>query len=54
MRFTLRQIELFVAGRKYQVRTGDSFCFRSEHLHSYRNPGRVVARVLWLNTPPTF
>lgn len=48
------EIELFVAGQKYHVRAGDSFCFRSEHPHSYRNPGRGVARVLWLNTPPTF
>jgi hypothetical protein len=22
--------------------------------HSYRNPGDVIARVLWINTPPTF
>jgi hypothetical protein len=22
--------------------------------HSYRNPGKTVARVLWTNTPPTF
>ena len=48
------EIELVVASRKYLLRAGDSFCFRSEHPHSYRNPGRQGARVLWLNTPPTF
>lgn len=48
------EVELSVAGRKYLLRAGDSFCFRSEHPHGYRNVSRRVARVLWLNTPPTF
>jgi transcriptional regulator with XRE-family HTH domain len=48
------QIELNVDGMRYLVGPGDSFSFRSDRKHSYRNSGRSVARVLWINTPPTF
>jgi transcriptional regulator with XRE-family HTH domain len=47
-------IELTVDGRRYQLREGDSFYFRSERPHSYINNGRRIARVLWVNTPPSF
>jgi transcriptional regulator with XRE-family HTH domain len=47
-------LELKVEGEVYRLGPGDSFCFRSEMRHSYRNPGSSVARVLWVNTPPTF
>lgn len=48
------EIELRVGGRPYQLREGDSFCFRSSLPHAYRNSGSRRARILWLNTPPTF
>jgi transcriptional regulator with XRE-family HTH domain len=48
------EIEIDVDGTRYLVGPGDSFSFRSERKHSYRNPGRGIARVLWINTPPTF
>ena len=48
------EIELKVSGKRYRVGSGDCFHFRSERLHSYRNAGKKLARVLWLNTPPTF
>ncbi len=47
-------IELTVDDRRYQLREGDSFYFRSERPHTYINNGRRVARVLWVNTPPSF
>ncbi|MCA1453588.1 helix-turn-helix transcriptional regulator [Bradyrhizobium sp. BRP22] len=47
-------IELTVDNRRYQLREGDSFYFRSERPHSYINNGRRLARVLWVNTPPSF
>jgi transcriptional regulator with XRE-family HTH domain len=47
-------IELTVEDRCYQLREGDSFYFRSERPHAYINNGRRVARVLWVNTPPSF
>jgi transcriptional regulator with XRE-family HTH domain len=48
------ELELIVDKKKYQLRSGDSFYFRSERPHSYTNNRRKVARILWLNTPPTF
>jgi transcriptional regulator with XRE-family HTH domain len=40
--------------RRYRIGEGDSFHFRSQRAHSYRNVGKKKARILWLNTPPTF
>ncbi len=48
------EIELTVDGRKYQLRPGDSFYFRSERPHTYVNNRKKTARVLWVNTPPSF
>ena len=38
----------------YHLEEGDSFVFRSELTHTFTNKGNTVARVLWVNTPPTF
>jgi transcriptional regulator with XRE-family HTH domain len=46
--------ELTVSGVQYELHSGDSFVFRSEEPHSYRNPGKVTTRVIWVSTPPTF
>lgn len=48
------EIELFVGDKAYQLSAGDTFCFRSEIGHGYRNRGASEARVLFVNTPPTF
>lgn len=48
------ELELIVDKKKYQLLPGDSFYFRSERPHSYVNNRKKVARILWLNTPPTF
>jgi transcriptional regulator with XRE-family HTH domain len=48
------ELELIVDKKKYRLRVGDSFYFRSERPHSYTNRCNKVTRVLWLNTPPTF
>ena len=48
------RIELVVDGRSWALDVGDSFHFRSELPHGYRNVGTGVARILWVNTPPTF
>jgi len=47
-------LEISVGSDKYTVNEGDSFYFRSELPHGYRNPGPKVARVIVINTPPTF
>jgi len=48
------QLELVVDGETHRLQAGDSFVFRSELPHSYRNPGRTETRVVWVSTPPTF
>lgn len=47
-------IELSVDGRSYIAGPGASFYFRSDLPHSYRNVGDTAARLVWVNTPPTF
>lgn len=48
------EIELYVGDKVYQLSAGDTFCFRSEIGHGYRNRGDSEARILFVNTPPTF
>ncbi|HEV7799823.1 MAG TPA: cupin domain-containing protein, partial [Burkholderiales bacterium] len=48
------ELELALGEERYMLQTGDSFYFSSSVPHSYRNPGKTVTRVLWINTPPTF
>jgi len=48
------ELELEVDGRRFLLAAGDSFYFESDRPHGYRNPGAREARVLWVNTPPTF
>lgn len=47
-------VELIVEDRTWRLEAGDSFHFRSERPHGYRNVGDVTARIFWVNTPPTF
>jgi len=48
------RLELVVDNVVYLVSAGDSFFFRSSLPHGYRNKGREPARILWVNTPPSF
>lgn len=48
-------LEVWLDGTEhYRVQPGDSLCFSSQRDHRWRNPGRRPARVIWINTPPTF
>ncbi len=48
------KLELTVGGTRHELNPGDSFFFPSSIPHAYSNPGKSIARVLWINTPPTF
>lgn len=48
------ELELTVDGQVYRLGAGDSFHFRSDLAHGYRNCGTGPAKVIWVNTPPTF
>jgi DNA-binding transcriptional MerR regulator/quercetin dioxygenase-like cupin family protein len=41
-------------GEQHRLEEGDSFYFESSAQHSWTNPGKKEAWVLWVNTPPTF
>lgn len=45
------KFELTVGHEVFLLGAGDSFNFRSEIDHSFRNPGAVPARILWVSTP---
>lgn len=48
------EVDLEVAGTVYKLGAGDSFFFPSSLEHGYRNKGKQVTRILWVNTPPSF
>jgi quercetin dioxygenase-like cupin family protein len=48
------RLELCIDDTTHALGPGDSFSFPSSLAHTYRNPGAEVARVIWINTPPTF
>lgn len=48
------ELELQVNGQFFNLNEGDSFYFRSDLPHGYKNPGSIETRVIWINTPPTF
>ena len=48
------RLVLYIDGQSYDIGEGDSFFFDSQRPHGYRNPGPEPARILWVNTPPTF
>jgi transcriptional regulator with XRE-family HTH domain len=48
------ELELILNDTPHRLGAGDSFYFASDTPHSYSNPGKSVARVLWVNTPATY
>ncbi|MCX7309074.1 MAG: cupin domain-containing protein [Afipia sp.] len=48
------KVELRVDGKWYELKEGDSFFFRSNLPHGYRNRGTILSKILWVNTPATF
>jgi quercetin dioxygenase-like cupin family protein len=48
------ELELTIDGQPFVLRACDTFQFRSERPHRYHNRGDRPARVLWINTPPTY
>lgn len=47
------ELEVTVDGRVYTLQPGDMLFFPSSLPHGYRNRGEAVARILWVNTPPS-
>ena len=47
-------ILLVIGNNRYKVKKGDSFYFSSNAPHEIQNPGKSVAKILWVSCPPTF
>lgn len=45
------RLELTIEGTQYQLNTGDSFFFKNHLTNRYRNTGKVLTRVIFVNTP---
>ena len=47
-------IFIHFGNEKQKVRKGESFYFKANVNHYISNPGKTVARVIWVSTPPSF
>lgn len=47
------ELELTVAGKSWLLGPGDAYYFDSRLPHRFRNTGKVAARIVSANTPPT-
>ena len=45
------ELELIIESTTYKLSTGDSFFFKNHLTNRYRNPGTILTRVVWVNTP---
>ena len=48
------ELELTVNRKKYNLKAGDTFYFKSTNPHGFRNNGKEVVRLIWIITPPTY
>ena len=48
------QVEFIVGDEHFLLKAGDSICYRSEQPHGYRNGGVGHAKLIVVNTPPSF
>ncbi len=47
------EIEINLDGELFLLNSGDSFSFPASIPHTYRNPGKTTAVLVWANTPVT-
>lgn len=48
------QLDLWIDGKSFQLKQGDSFAFKSTLPHRYQNSGTTDAVVIWAITPPSY
>ncbi len=48
------KIEISLGEEKFLLQKGDSFHYKSSRLHSWRNPGKEKAEMVYVLTPPLF
>ena len=47
-------IILRLGGKRWRIKTGESFCLHPGDAHFIQNAGKRTARFLWVSTPPNF
>ncbi len=47
-------LEINLNGKAYRLKKNESFYFSSQEPHSWSNPGKTKAIVIWVVSPPTF
>jgi len=47
-------LEINLDGKAYRLKKNESFYFSSQEPHSWSNPGKTKAVVIWVVSPPTF
>lgn len=45
---------LHLGDKSYKVKKGESFYFKPKLNHYISNPGKTVAKLIWISTPPSF
>jgi len=50
----LGSIILCLGSKRYKVKKGESFYFKANVNHYIINPGKGIARILWVSSPPNF
>jgi quercetin dioxygenase-like cupin family protein len=45
------ELELTIEDTRYLLSSGDSFFFKNHLTNRYRNTGKTLARVIFVNTP---
>ncbi len=47
-------VYLCTGNTRQKVRAGESFCIHPTQVHYLENTGKVVAKAVWVSTPPSF
>ncbi|MCR6513444.1 XRE family transcriptional regulator [Clostridium sp. LY3-2] len=47
-------IILHLGDKNYKVKKGESFYFKPKYNHWISNPGKTMAKIIWISTPPSF
>ncbi|MBP1889568.1 transcriptional regulator with XRE-family HTH domain [Clostridium moniliforme] len=45
---------LHLGDKSYKVKKGESFYFKPKLNHYLSNPGKTIAKVIWISSPPSF
>lgn len=47
-------ITIYIGDKKYRVKKGESFYYKANSNHYIKNDGKLMAKFIWISTPPSF